>query len=161
MLCTRDGNTKHENLVFRVSCISIQTRNPKSKHETNTIKVETRNKHEKLENLHVLLDCLSTIIFPLSSRLSLIHIETLMLVSSNSISFYLFMWLYTRFSQTEFILYNQFLFAFIKFSISETRNTKKTRNFKIQYKHESIKSRLYIHDAKLIQTRETRKHEIL
>ena len=38
---TRDGNTKHENLVFRVSCISIQTRKPQ---------VETRNKHEKSRN---------------------------------------------------------------------------------------------------------------
>ena len=37
-LSTDLGNTKHENLVFRVSCISIQTRKPQD---------ETRNKHEK------------------------------------------------------------------------------------------------------------------
>ena len=43
----RVGNTKHENLLFRVSCIVFRVyrykhENPKSKHETNTKKVETR-----------------------------------------------------------------------------------------------------------------------
>ena len=63
--------------------------NPKSKHETNSKKQTV-----KIGNLHVLvLDLLSnvlcTIISPLSSRLSSIHIDTLMLVSSNSISCYI------------------------------------------------------------------------
>ena len=47
------GTQKHENFVFRVSSISVQTREPQDK---------TRNKHKKLENLHILLDPLSPII---------------------------------------------------------------------------------------------------
>ena len=57
---SRVGNTKHEKLVFRV--YRYKHENPKSKHATNTKKVETRNKHEKLGNLHIILDFLSSII---------------------------------------------------------------------------------------------------
>ena len=73
---TRDGNTKHENLVFRV--YRIKHENFKSKHETNTKKEETRNKHEKFENLHIALDFE---VLSFSTAFSPIHIETLMLVS--------------------------------------------------------------------------------
>ena len=48
-------NTKTSCFVFRVSCISIQTREPQ---------VETRNKHEKLKNLHVLPDLFSIQYYP-------------------------------------------------------------------------------------------------
>ena len=83
--CSRVGNTKHENVVFCVSCISIQTR---------WFQVETRNKHEKLnkhekiENsiesinssrLHCTLKCILHCTSPS-------HLEILMLVSFNSTS---------------------------------------------------------------------------
>ena len=45
---------EHETRKRRVSCILIQTREPQ---------VETRNKQEKLKNLHTLLDFLSHINF--------------------------------------------------------------------------------------------------
>ena len=73
----RDGNTKHENLVFLVSCfvyIDTNTRTLTLSRNTKQTrnKVETRNEHVELEDLYVLLDFLV-----LTSHLFLIHVETL------------------------------------------------------------------------------------
>ena len=60
------------------SLYQYKQESPKSKHETNTKKVETRNKHEDLENLHILLD-FKYYHTPLRSRLLPIHFEKLMI----------------------------------------------------------------------------------
>ena len=122
---SRDGNTKHENLVFRVSCfvyIDTNTRTPSQNTKQTRKKVETRNKHEKLKNLHVLLDLFSTIIF------HWLLIETLMLVSFNWISCYLLMWLYTIFFQLN-LSYNKQFFIWL-YKIFQFKNTKHEKNTK-------------------------------
>ena len=84
----RVGNTKHENLVFRVSCISIHTRE---------LQVETRDKHEKSRNTKQTQKIgkftynpryFNSYHSPLRFRLSPIYFETLIIGSSNSISCY-------------------------------------------------------------------------
>ena len=109
----------------RVSCfvyIDTNTKTP-SIHETNT---KTPSKHEtNTKNRKIYIYC-TPISFksyhsPLRSRLSPIQLATLMIVSSNSISYSL-MWLCTKFSQTE--LYYKKQFFILLYNILQFRNTK-------------------------------------
>ena len=94
--------------------IPRQTRN---KHE----KVETRNKHEKLENLNILLDPLSSIILHCVLAFLIILINDF---SSNSIFLQINLIIYYIFPNWINIILNNFLFDYLKFFSSKTRNTK-------------------------------------
>ena len=127
-------NTKTSCFVSRVSCISIQTREPQVKtRNKQRKKVETRNKHEKLKNLHIILDLFKSYYSPLRS--------------SNLISCYKLIFDYILYSPKPNLYYlKQFLFDYIKFFSSETLNTKKhekSQNFKTRYKHENMSNHDY------------------